>query len=428
MHKKSVSGFRLVTAPLALAIAMAAAPALAANNDVAPALRAVMQRDLGLTPAQLAQYMKVERMASQQQKALEQQQGRHFAGSWIERKGNGGFKLVVATTSIAPQKAPAGVEIRQVRHSLADLEAAKAQLDSQLAHGAKVPNGVYSWRVDPQSNSVVVGIGRNAQKAGVDFVAASAANADTVRFETMEEQPSLRVDIQGGRGYNTVPGDGYIYACSVGFSVNQGSTPGFVSAGHCGDTGTTVYNEDAPFDPGATIGTFAGSSFPQPGGTGPDYSWVRASAGNTLLPSVYGYGKGDVTVTGHTEAAIGTAICRSGRTTGWHCGTIQARNVTVNYSSGETVLNLTQTTACSEGGDSGGSYITGTGQAQGVLSGGSGSCKGDKNTSFGTNATSRKGKPGGGGGGGSKPSKATTFFTPVDPILQAYNLTILTGN
>src|SRR3546814_3519440 len=117
---------------------------------------------------------------------------------------------------------------------------------------------------------------------------------------------------------------------------------------------------------------------------------------------------GDVTVTGHAEAPIGAAICRSGRTTGWHCGAIQAKNVTVNYSSGETVLNLTQTTACSEGGDSGRSYISGTGQAQGVLSGGSANCKGEKNTTLGTTWIDRRAKPdqpacgqrNGAGGGG----------------------------
>src|SRR3546814_17007330 len=88
------------------------------------------------------------------------------------------------------------------------------------------------------------------------------------------------------------------------------------------------------------------------------------------------------------------------------------------------------------GGDSGGSYISGTGQAQGVLSGGSGNCKGDKNTTFGTTSIDSRAKPdnpgggngNGGGGGGSKPSKATPFFTPVNTILPAYNQSILTGN
>src|SRR3546814_14172067 len=130
--------------------------------------------------------------------------------------------------------------------------------------------------------------------------------------------------------------------------------------------------------PISKIGSFAGSSFPQPGGTGPDYAWIRADAGNNLQPTVYGWGMGDVTVTGHAEAPIGAAICRSGRTTGWHCGAIQAKNVTVNYSSGETVLHLTQTPACSEGGASGGSYISRTGQAQGVLPGGRGTSKARK--------------------------------------------------
>lgn len=422
----------LVLSPLALAAATAVSAAPASGNSVAPVIRSAMERDLGLSGAQLSQYLQTERLARAEQTRLSQAQGRNFGGSWIERQANGRYQLVVGTTSLQPRAAPAGVEIRHLRHSLASLKASKQQLDTMLAQGARTPKGVYGWYVDQPSNSVVVTVGKGGLQAGIDFVAASGADADSVRFETLDEQPTLRVDIQGGRGYNTVPGDGYIYACSVGFSVTQGSTPGFVSAGHCGDTGTTVYNEDAPFQPGARIGTFAGSSFPQPGGTGPDYSWVRVDAGNPLLPSVYGYGYGDVTVTGHAEAPIGGAICRSGRTTGWHCGTIQAKNVTITYSTGETVLNLTQTTACSEGGDSGGSYINGTGDAQGVLSGGSGSCKGDKNTTFSATqargvAQARKGKPGGGGGGG-KPSRARTFFTPVNPILQAYNLNIVTGN
>ena len=123
---------------------------------------------------------------------------------------------------------------------------------------------------------------------------------------------------------------------------------------------------------------------------------------NTLPATVYGWGKGDATVRGSTSGGVGTAICRSGRTSGWQCGTIEALNQTVNYSTGETILNLTRTTACSEGGDSGGSFITGPGQAQGVLSGGSGSCKGAHRNS-------------------------RSFFQPLGPILTAYGLTLNTS-
>lgn len=401
---------KLVFAPLALGIAMIAASTSAfAADDMSPALRAAMQRDLGLTSAQLSQYLKIERL-SEQSERLEKQQGARFAGSWIERQGNGNFKFVVATTSAGAQKAPAGVEIRNARHSLAELNAAKGQLDLQLAQGAKAPKGVYSWYVDVQSNSVVVSVGKGGQRAGVDFVARSGADAQTVRFVTMDEQPSVRATLQGGLGYLRNPGDGYLYACSIGFNVTKGTTPGFVSAGHCGDAGERAYLEGSAgtgpqWTLGPQIGTFQGSTFPNPGGTGTDMSWVQMSSGHAQAASVYGWGSANVTVKGSTEAAVGAALCRSGRTSGWRCGAIKAKGVTVSYQSGETILNLTQTTACSEGGDSGGSFITGSGQGQGVLSGGSGNCKG------------RAGKNGGG----------NSYYQPLLPLLSFYGLTLKTG-
>jgi hypothetical protein len=112
---------------------------------------------------------------------------------------------------------------------------------------------------------------------------------------------------------------------------------------------------------------------------------------------VDGYGNGDVTVTGSTAASVGSSVCRSGSTSGWHCGTIEATNQTVNYSEG-TVSGLTQTNACAEPGDSGGSWVSGS-QAQGVTSGGSGDCT----------------------------SGGETFFQPVNEILSAYGLSLVTG-
>ena len=94
--------FVLSALPLAFAMAaQAAGPA-----DVAPSLRASMQRDLGMTPAQMAQYLSIERLATLQQDRLARAQGASFAGSWIERQANGHYKLVVATTS-SPQAAGA---------------------------------------------------------------------------------------------------------------------------------------------------------------------------------------------------------------------------------------------------------------------------------------------------------------------------------
>ncbi|NEE44433.1 S1 family peptidase, partial [Streptomyces sp. SID8455] len=66
----------------------------------------------------------------------------------------------------------------------------------------------------------------------------------------------------------------------------------------------------------------------------------------------------DQLVRGSNEAPIGASICRSGSTTRWHCGRVLAKNETVNYSQGA-VHQMTKTSVCAQGGDSGGSFISG---------------------------------------------------------------------
>jgi streptogrisin C len=395
-------------APAILLVAMTASAA-EPIDDVSPTLREAMQRDLGLSRAQLSQYLRVEHLAELQQERLAAAQGRNFAGSWIERQANGTFKLVVATTAANPPKGNGDVEYRGARYGMAELNASKAQLDTLVERGSGVPAGVYSWYVDVQGNAVVIGVGKGGEKAAVDFVAASRANADHVRVVVEEEQARPLAALKGGLGYLRDPGDGYLYACSIGFNALKGSTPVYVSAGHCGDAGEPVYLEGAAgtgpqWTLGPRIGTFSASSFPSPGGSGPDYSYVTISGSNTQLASVHGWTTAGVVVKGSTAGGVGTAICRSGRTSGWKCGTIDQVNVSVNYSTGETITHVNRTTACSEGGDSGGSFITGPGQAQGVLSGGSGSCRGHLPN-----------------------NRTRSYFQPVNPILSAYGLTLKTG-
>jgi hypothetical protein len=398
----------IVLVPTTLLVAMVASAGAPIDN-MSPTLRAAMQRDLGLSSTQLSQYLKIERLATQQEAQLARAQGRNFAGSWIERQADGSFKLVVATTRVG-QKGNADIEFRSVRNTFADLKSSKDQLDSLVERGTKVPKGVYSWYVDLQSNSVVVGIAKGADKAGINFVAASGANAAHVRFVVEEEQARPLAALKGGLGYLRDPGDGYLYACSIGFTVTKGSTPAYVSAGHCGDAGEPVFLEGAAgtgpqWTLGPQIGSFSASSFPNAGQSGPDYSYVTVSGSHTLTASVNGWGtSSDVVVKGSTAGGVGTAICRSGRTSGWKCGTIDQVDVSVNYSTGETITHVNRTTACSEGGDSGGSFITGPGQAQGVLSGGSGSCKGHLPN-----------------------NRTRSYFQPVNPILSAYGLTLTTG-
>ncbi|HEU0103914.1 MAG TPA: S1 family peptidase [Mycobacteriales bacterium] len=258
-----------------------------------------------------------------------------------------------------------------------DPSAGKAKLD--LSAG-KARHTVAAWYVDQSTGTVVV------EATDVDdarsFVRASGAGADPVRIVKVDELPRPFYDVRGGDAF-------YIGSprCSVGFSVRRGTSPGFVTAGHCGRRGaaTAGYNR-------VTQGTFAGSSFP-----GNDHAWVQTNSSWQPTPRVNRYNGAYVTVTGSTPAPIGAAVCRSGSTTGWRCGTVQAVNATVNYPQG-TVSGLTRTNACAEPGDSGGSFLSGS-QAQGVVSGGSGNCS----------------------------SGGTTYFQPLGEILSTYGLTLVVG-
>jgi len=257
-----------------------------------------------------------------------------------------------------------------------------------------VPANVYGWSVDVRSNAVVVDVGASvgAKKAAIDFVAASGADASLIRFNTMGSAPRPLVTFQGGSEYLSQSGGSYYY-CSVGFGVTNGSTQGYVTAGHCGNAGDKTFILANRRTVGAQIGQFQSSTF----GNSGDFAYVSHTSGNSTDAYVKGVGP----VRGAQVAAIGAAVCRSGRTTGVKCGTIEAYNTTVNYAEGA-VSGMTRVKVCAEGGDSGGSFISGD-QAQGVLSGGNYSCK------------------------GGQASLATSYFQPVGEILQSNGLVLKTS-
>jgi len=355
------------------ATSVTADPGISKTGDTAASaeMLAALQRDLRLSPEQARTRLTREADAVRSEASLRAALGPKFAGSWLTGKDN---RLVVAVTDAASadQVRAAGAEVRVVRRAAARLNAVKAGLDQA---GTKAPNAVTGWYVDDATNSVVVTARDTA--AARKFLAGSGQSATDVRVVQSTEQPRPLNDVRGGDAYTMGGG-----RCSVGFSVNGG----FVTAGHCGKTGTATSGANR-----VAQGTFAGSSFP-----GNDYAWVRTNANWTPRPLVNDYKGGTVTVAGGDEAPVGASICRSGSTTGWHCGTVQAKNATVNYPEGQ-VGGLTRTNVCAEPGDSGGAWISGQ-QAQGVTSGGSGNCR----------------------------SGGTTYFQPLTEILSVYDLTLVT--
>ncbi|MFD4337586.1 S1 family peptidase [Streptomyces anulatus] len=352
-----------------------AAPTDSTQAPASSALLTAMQRDFGLTEGEAVARLADEKAATALEPKVRRAAGSAFGGSWFDAKTG---KLVVAVTNAGKAEAvrAAGADTRLVEHSAKQLDAAKARIDALPA-----PSGVSSWHVDPATSSVVVNVVASEQRDNdVRSFVAQAREAGPVTVETTAEAPQTFAA-------GTVGGDPYYTGnvrCSIGFSVHGG----FVTAGHCGGAGQSVRGWD-----GSAIGNFQGSSFP-----GDDYAWVNVANGWWTVPVVIGWGTvSDQLVRGSNEAPIGASICRSGSTTHWHCGNVLAKNETVNYSQGA-VHQMTKTSVCAEGGDSGGSFISGD-QAQGVTSGGWGNCS----------------------GGGE------TWYQPVNEILNRYGLTLHTA-
>ncbi|MER5995016.1 S1 family peptidase [Streptomyces viridosporus] len=376
-----IGGWTAGGAAPAAANGTSASPTSASSSDSAPAsagLVRAMQRDFGLSRAEAESRLAAERAATELAPEARRTAGSAYGGAWFD---TGSEKLTVAVTPDADASTvrtlrDSGARVRTVEHSARRLDAAKARIDRLDA-----PSGVSSWSVDPAANSVVVNVvdGKRDDNDVRRFVdRARAAGPVTVRTA-----PAAARTFAAG----TVGGDPYYTGnarCSIGFSVHGG----FVTAGHCGGTGAAVRGWD-----GSHIGTFQGSSFP-----GNDYAWVNVGSGWWTVPVVLGWGTvPDRLVRGSAEAPVGASICRSGSTTRWHCGTVLAKNETVNYSQGA-VHQMTKTSVCAEPGDSGGAFISGD-QAQGVTSGGWGNCS----------------------GGGE------TWFQPVNEILSRYGLTLHTA-
>ncbi|QOV40715.1 alpha-lytic protease prodomain-containing protein [Streptomyces ferrugineus] len=336
-------------------------PTAADTEPASPGLLQAMQRDLGLSKERAEARLAAERTAIDLAPKARRAAGSAYGGAWFDAASE---RLTVAVTSDAPSTTvrelrSTGASVRTVAHSARELDAAKARIDRLPA-----PSGVSSWHVDPAANTVVVNVVRD-KRADNDvrrFVSRARA-AGPVTVETVAAAP--RTFAAG-----TVGGDPYYTGnvrCSIGFSVHGG----FITAGHCGQSGASVRGWD-----GTHIGTFQGSSFP-----GNDYAWVSVGSGWWTVPVVLGWGTvPDRLVRGSGEAPVGASVCRSGSTTHWHCGTVLAKNETVNYSQGA-VHQMTKTSVCAEGGDSGGSFISGD-QAQGVTSGGWGNCSGGGETWF----------------------------------------------
>jgi len=353
-----------------------------AANALHPEILAAMKRDLGLDAEQAHARVARELKATEVIEQLRTLTGSSFGGAWLV---DGELNVAVTDEALKSKVTAAGATPLVVSNKFSKLEDAKKAIDDlytkqPVSKSSQESAGIAAYFVDVTVNKLVFETLSSGTAKAKELAKQVGLVESEFEVRTVKELPTTLVTVRGGDAY-------YINnsaRCSVGFSV----TTGFVSAGHCGKSGNTATTSS-----GATLGTFAGSVFPGSG----DYSYIRGSSGNTFSGTINNYSGGTIAVTGSTASGVGASICRSGSTTGVHCGTVGALGATVTYSQGS-VTGLTRTNVCAEPGDSGGPFYSG-GQAQGVTSGGSGNCA----------------------------SGGTTYFQPVNEILSAYGLTLARG-
>lgn len=334
-----------------------------------------------------------------------------------------------APTSEPPSPTTVAVDAISVDALLADYtsEFGLARLQSIMVNG----NGEFVIRTGEAVTGGPAATARSFAANLTPTVGDFAARYGNVVIENADgPAPSFATDVTNGQGYYAGGGAGVQPGlCSTGWNgFNKSGDPAVISAGHCTKDGalTQTILTDPLQDQATTgrddtgallapLGAFGASQFGGPGNTpatapagwdgdnsklnniGTDVSVINGIAPDlNQLPFVTDWKTpaspkdSGVVVKGVSTAIAGAEICKSGRTTGWDCGTVSERGVFlvqgITYPKHpaacdpvatvpecddiRAVRGFGSTDLLSDHGDSGGAILAGN-QAVGMVSAGS---------------------------------------------------------
>jgi streptogrisin D len=285
--------------------------------------------------------------------------GAEEAGAYYDAKAKA-LIVNVLNEDAAQTVREAGGKARIVENTLVELKSARQTLTDK----ATIPGT--SWATDPVTNKVVVTADRTVE--GADWAKLQkVVEGLGAKAELKKTAGEFRPFIAGGDAIHSGGG-----RCSLGFNVVKDGEPHFITAGHCGQTGSE-WSDSAG---GPAVGTMVDSQFP-----GNDFALVKYSGATEHPSEVNLYDGGSQAITQAGDATVGMQVTRSGSTTQVHDGEVTGLDATVNYGNGDIVEGLIQTNVCAEPGDSGGSLFSGD-AAIGLTSGGSGDCSSGGETFF----------------------------------------------
>ncbi|WP_431782160.1 S1 family peptidase [Streptomyces chumphonensis] len=319
-------------------------------------------------------------------------------GAFFDDRGD--LVVNVADAAARARVEKAGLDGRIPEHGDDVLQRVMSTLNEAATD--RVPSGVTSFGVDLEHDAVTIEVRDAGDPATRAFLKKAEKFGDAVRTERTEERLTAQTTVYPGSRMN--PNNNRNSWCSVGFGARDRSGSQYlVSAGHCIDPGTGLYFDGDRFAVGEHTRYRLGSR-------SVDMGVALVDRGDAIATSVGTWGNSrPVAVRGSERARVGSTVCKSGATTGWTCGEISSYNQTVTYvdrSGGPdtVVTGLGSASVCTEGGDSGGAYISGD-QGQGMTSGGplNQRCSGGVYAS------------------------GTSHFQPLDDALNHYGLTLNTN-
>jgi streptogrisin C len=178
--------------------------------------------------------------------------------------------------------------------------------------------------------------------------------------------------------------------CTAAFAVTDGKRGYLLTGPTC--TSGTLYSSTSSGGL-AVVGTVVSKSVV------PYNGWALVEVTNTtdweLVPYVV-TGGAEIVLTGSKETPVGGKVCLA-KTAGPQCGSVDATNQTATFTWGS-ATGLTRTSICSGSRDLGSAYLT-EDQAQGIPLGGPDFCT----------------------------TSGTSYFVPINPILDRFGLKLVTG-
>jgi putative cell wall-binding protein len=265
-------------------------------------------------------------------------------------------------------------------------DAAAAQDAGALTSALHTETGAaVSATVDGQAVTVYT---EDARTAALARAAGAAAVVGAAPHHAVPDVPVGPLsDVYGGQPYfigalGATSGE----RCSAGFPGYglSGGAPQLVSAGHCYTSGTSTYEITMTGPSSATgsqgiVGLPLGNWIPSSVqfGNNADSSLMALTIGHTSRPALLPWGGGTGAplagtpplVTGVGPAVVGAPLCKSGSTTGWSCGSIEATDYPISVEGAPGTINAVIASTCSKPGDSGGAAVSGT-TAVGLVSAG----------------------------------------------------------